>query len=141
MYSHILLPVDLDQPDTNDKAVRTATQIAHDYGATLHFLNVVPPLGSFASTFFPQGFLEQASKAAQERLHAFTEMLDLGDLKIHHVVAHGAIYDQILTIGKQVGADLIIMASHSPELSNYLLGANAARVVRHAPCSVVVVRD
>ena len=36
--------------------------------------------------------------------------------------------------------DLIVMASHRPELKDYLIGPNAARVVRHADCSVQVVR-
>ena len=40
-----------------------------------------------------------------------------------------------------IKADLIVMGSHRPELRDYLLGPNAARVVRHAPCSVVVVRS
>ncbi|MDH3475684.1 MAG: universal stress protein [Rhodospirillales bacterium] len=37
-------------------------------------------------------------------------------------------------------ADLIITGSHKPNVSDYLLGSNAARVVRHASCSVFVVR-
>jgi nucleotide-binding universal stress UspA family protein len=36
---------------------------------------------------------------------------------------------------------VIVLASHRPELKDYLLGPNAARVVRHAKCSVLVVRD
>jgi nucleotide-binding universal stress UspA family protein len=36
---------------------------------------------------------------------------------------------------------MIVMASHRPELKDYLLGPNAARVVRHAECSVLVVRN
>jgi nucleotide-binding universal stress UspA family protein len=39
-----------------------------------------------------------------------------------------------------VNADLIVMASHKPTVTDYLLGANAAHVVRHAGCSVMVVR-
>ncbi len=141
MYNHILVPIDLDQPESSSKAVRTAKQIAHDYGATLHFLNVVAPLGTFASTFFPEDFQNKATKTAQVNLHEFTQGADLGNVSVHHIVAHGAIYDQILLMGAEVNADLIVMASHRPELSDYLLGPNAARVVRHAPCSVMVVRE
>ena len=46
----------------------------------------------------------------------------------------------ILDLAEKIGADLIVMASHRPELKDYLLGPNAARVVRHAECSVMVVR-
>ena len=36
---------------------------------------------------------------------------------------------------------LIVMGSHHPELKDYLLGPNAAKVMRHADCSVMVVRE
>ena len=39
------------------------------------------------------------------------------------------------------GAELIVMASHRPELRDYLIGPNAARVMRHADASVLVVRE
>jgi len=90
--------IDLDSPQSSDKAVKTASRIARDYGAVLHFLAVVPPLSSYASTFFPDGFQKEASEAALQRLHDFTAKTDLGGMTVHHVVANGAIYDQILAI-------------------------------------------
>ena len=53
----------------------------------------------------------------------------------------GTIYSEILKVAEDCSADLIIMASHRPELKDYMLGPNASRVVRHANCSVLVVRD
>jgi nucleotide-binding universal stress UspA family protein len=40
-----------------------------------------------------------------------------------------------------MNADLIVLAAHRPELKDYLLGPNASRVVRHAKCSVYVIRE
>ncbi len=37
--------------------------------------------------------------------------------------------------------DCIVIGSHKPGLSDYLLGSTAARVVRHAPCAVHVYRS
>ncbi len=56
-------------------------------------------------------------------------------------MAHGTIYQEILSAARKIEVDLIVMASHRPALEDYLLGPNAARVVRHADCSVLVVRD
>ncbi|HYZ26966.1 MAG TPA: universal stress protein [Geminicoccaceae bacterium] len=42
---------------------------------------------------------------------------------------------------RTVPAGLIVMGSHHPELKDYLLGPNAAKVMRHADCSVTVVRE
>lgn len=41
----------------------------------------------------------------------------------------------------KLGCDLIVLSSHRPEMRDYLIGPNAARVVRHAKQSVLVVRD
>ncbi|TPQ46867.1 universal stress protein UspA, partial [Prosthecomicrobium hirschii] len=35
----------------------------------------------------------------------------------------------------------IVVSSHRPSMATYLIGSNAAKIVRHAPCSVMVVRD
>jgi nucleotide-binding universal stress UspA family protein len=61
-------------------------------------------------------------------------------LRLHEHVAQGSIYDEVLRAARELGCDCIVMGSHRPELKDYLLGPNAARVVRHAPCSVMVVR-
>lgn len=141
MYKHILLPIDLGQPQASDKALKSARQIARDYGAVLHVMNVVAPLDSLTSSLFPRNYTRKMTDTAQARLHEYTEAADLEGMDVQHIIAHGAIYDQILAMAKQTKADLIVMASHRPELSDYLLGPNAAKVVRHARCSVMVVRD
>ena len=47
----------------------------------------------------------------------------------------------ILDFANEAGVDLIVIASHDPGLADYLLGSVAARVVRHAHCSVFVTRN
>jgi nucleotide-binding universal stress UspA family protein len=46
----------------------------------------------------------------------------------------------ILAAADEHQADLVIVASHVPNISNYFFGATADRVVRHAKCSVLVER-
>lgn len=55
-------------------------------------------------------------------------------------VLHGTIYDQILRAADRLSVDLIVMGLHRPELSDHLLGPNAARVVRQAEQSIYLVR-
>jgi nucleotide-binding universal stress UspA family protein len=59
---------------------------------------------------------------------------------VRHLVSTGNAYDEILRAAKADGAALIVIGAHKPDFSDYLLGPNAARVVRHAKCSVMVVR-
>ena len=48
--------------------------------------------------------------------------------------------NEILALAEESGADCIVIASHRPGFGDYLIGSTAARVVRHAPCSVMVLR-
>lgn len=56
------------------------------------------------------------------------------------MVGEGSVYESILSVAQKTKVDLIVMESQRKELKQYLLGPNAARVVRHAACSVLVVR-
>jgi nucleotide-binding universal stress UspA family protein len=141
MYKDILLAVDLAHPDTQMRAVSTAAEYAKAFGSRLHVVTVVPDFGmSIVGSFFPEGYERQALERAREDLHAFTRDRLPEDLTVQHIVGHGTIYQEILRLAEEVKADLIVMASHRPGLEDYLLGPNAARVVRHAATSVLVVR-
>lgn len=141
MFKEILLPLDLNDPASQEKAVGTAVGLAKTYGSRLHVMTIVPSFGEgFVTSFFPADYQEKAVAAANERLHAFVRERIPEGVPVQHVVACGTIYEEILDFAKKHRIDLIVMASHRPELSDYLLGPNAARVTRHADCSVMVVR-
>jgi len=141
MYKDILLAVDLTHPETQEKAVSTAIEYAKAFGSRLHAATIVPDFGmSIVGSFFPAGYEAQALERAREQLHAFMAERAPEGLAVQHVVGHGTIYQELLRIAGEIRADLIVMASHRPGLEDYLLGPNAARVVRHAETSVLVVR-
>jgi nucleotide-binding universal stress UspA family protein len=79
---------------------------------------------------------------AKEHLNALvTKALDADqNAKVRHVIATGRAYEEVLNLAKKTGASLIVVGAHKADISDYLLGPNAARVVRHATCSVHVVR-
>ncbi len=142
MYKHILLAIDLQGNPVQDKAVGVAREIAQNFGAQLHVMTVIPGIGSpSAGSYFPRNFESKSISEATEQLHAFTAEMFPKDIKIQHVIAEGTIYERVIHCAEKTGADLIIMGAQRPELKDYLLGPNSARVVRHAECSVLVVRD
>lgn len=142
MFKTILLPLDLPNLGTQAKAVQAAVAQAQSSGATLVVMSVVPDFGSsLVGSYFPADYEEQAIKEANERLHAFTKAEIPEGISLRHVIGHGSIYREILRTAEELQCDLIVMGSHRPDLQDYLLGPNAARVVRHADCSVLVVRD
>ncbi|PTW59043.1 nucleotide-binding universal stress UspA family protein [Breoghania corrubedonensis] len=140
MYKRILVPIDLQDTVVAAQVLGDAAYIARASGAVLHLLTVVPTYSmSIVGSFFPDGYEAKALDAARTALAEFMGAQDTPDGAKGHV-AHGTIYDEIMKAADKLDCDLIVMASHRPELKDYLLGPNAARVVRHANQSVFVVR-
>ncbi len=137
MFKRILIPIDVEQETSWSRALPVARQLAADYGAEVHAITVVPTMGmSLVGSFFPEGFEQKALAAARAKLD---EIIG-GDGVTGHV-AHGTIYEEIIRAADKLGCDLIVMTSHRPELKDFLIGPNAARVMRHAGQSVFIVRD
>lgn len=139
MYKEILLSVDLEDENSWTKALPTALEYAKAFGARLHIVTVVPEFG-MVRQFFPDDYENQLKDSVKSKLHEFTSANCPTDVKVQHIIAHGSIYDEINRAAEKVGADLVIIGSHRPKLGDYLLGPNAARVVRHSKRSVLVVR-
>ena len=105
-------------------------------------VTVVPDFGmSIVGQHFPADFAKNAVAAANSRLDAFVAANVPADVEASSMVAHCTIYEEILAAAKDVGADPLVVAAQRPSLGDYLLGPNAARVVRHFRGSVLVVRD
>ena len=142
MFRDILLPIDLTHRETQTRAVEVATDMARKWGARLHVMTVIPDLrSSMVATYFPPDFERKAAADAGAELRSFADAAIGGDLAVERIVAHGSIYNEIIRYATKTKCDLIVMAAHRPEFSDYLIGPNAARVVRHANQSVLVVRD
>ncbi len=141
MYKDILLAVDLGDESSWKKALPQAVELCRSSGGNLHVVTVLPDFGmSIVGQFFPEGYEKEAAAKALEALKAFVKDNVPDDIGVQHIVGEGSVYESILGIAKQTKVDLIIVAAHRPDLKDYLLGPNAARIVRHADCSVLVVR-
>lgn len=139
MTSHVLCAVDLEHDETG--LLKTAADLATHYGATLSVVTVIPDYGmSVVSGYFEPGTMKKAAEEASTRLHAFVDKTLPGHGHVQHLVEVGNIYRMVLDAAERAGADLIVIGSHKPDLVDRLTGPNAEKVVRHADCSVLVVR-
>lgn len=142
MYKNILFPVDVTEPSSWQASLKVAITFARQFDATLHVLAVVPDLGaSIVAQYFPSNAEARIIEETTSALHAFTKKQLPEDISYRHIVAKGAVYQGIINTADDINADLILMEAHHPELKDYLLGPNAAKVVRHSKRSVLVVRD
>ncbi len=137
----VLLPVDLSEVSSWEKPLETALEQVRLHGGALHVVTVLPDFGmAVVGGYFSQGFERDALHSFGAALSDWVAENIPDDVEVHPHVLHGSIYDEILRAADKVDADLIVMGAHRPELRDYLLGPNAARVVRHARQSVYVVR-
>ena len=140
MYKDVLLAIDLGEEHSWKKALPKAIEARGDSG-NLHVMTVLPEFGmSVISQYFPEHFEEDTLEATKKALRAFIDKNVPKDIPCRAIVTQGRVYEQVLRMSEEIGCDLIVMAAGNPSLARYLLGPNAARVVRHANCCVLVVR-
>lgn len=141
MFSSILFPVDLGAGESWARPLHFALELCRS-GAELHVVTVLPDYGMpIVGSQFDPGQAERAMTELAEHLGAWRKANVPGEIVCHLHVENGPIYDRIMAVANQVSADAIVIGAHKPEMKDYLLGTNAARVVRHARQSVLVVRD
>ncbi len=135
MYKHILVPIALDHADVAGQAMEVAHALLAD-GGQITALNVMEAIPAYVMQYLPEG---QAEKNQADTLTALAANLGgVADAKPVAVVGHAG--RTIVEYANEHDVDCIVIASHRPGLQDYFLGSTAGRVVRHATCSVHVVR-
>jgi nucleotide-binding universal stress UspA family protein len=140
MFKTILVPVDLAEPETAQPAIERAAAMAEASGGTLRLVNVRSLLPVTYMEFVPAQFEEGQQEEAEARLSEVAARVPLPSERVSAVVRLGSVYNEVLEEAEKTGADLIVVGSHRPTMATYLLGSNASTIVRHAKCSVLVVR-
>lgn len=143
MTKSVLCAVDISHPGEDANVLKKAAQLAEMENAQLDVITVVPDYGtSLVGGFFNEGHHDQMMKHAKEQLN--TQVTNaLGEAKnanVRHIVVFGKTYEEVLNAANKAGSNLIVVGAHKPDFADYLLGPNAARIVRHSTCSVYVVR-
>ena len=137
---HILVPIDIEHSISWIPSLRVAVEMARNFSAKLTIATVVRDIESIFQSYFPPGYTWMHEQVARE-LKGIVEEQIPADLKPNLEIGHGSIAREVVRIARDCQVDLIVLAAHRPELKDYLLGTHAAAIVRHAPCSVFVVRE
>ena len=136
MYKTIMVPIDLSHADKGKAMIEVAKAYA-DNDARIIVLNVVEEIPAYVVEQLPSGTLANSRDLAKAQLQG---VVDSATIKCEVIIKSGHAYRTILETAEAQKADLIIIASHEPGIQDYFLGSTAARVVRHAKCSVLVSR-
>lgn len=144
MYKNILYPVDIVEEDSWKSSLPIVKEFTAKFGAKLHIMTAIPDYGmSIVSQYFPKDVVTKIADKTQNSLNDFVEQhvrdkkIDIGNIIVKK---GGSVYQSIIDVGNKINADLIMISAHRPDLKDYLLGPNAAKVVRHSKISVLVMR-
>lgn len=142
-YRQILLATDFSE--TAKDALDHAVGIAGEAGATLHLLHVIEEIGyweGFDLKRFPSDDVyEELRESARIALDDLMEHTAERGVERQVHVREGKPFLEIIRAAKKIPADLIVVGSHGQSgLAETLFGSTADKVVRKAPCAVLVVR-
>jgi glycine betaine transporter len=139
---NILVPTDLSE--SAEQALDYACQLATQFGAKIHLLNVigipalgVPELGVALTSTVIDSILRDNQAALDRLAAAKCSQAQIGEIMLRT----GDARDVINQTAKELAADLIVMGTHGRRgVSRALLGSVTETVVRTAPCPVLTVR-
>lgn len=140
MFKKILVPIDLSEADTTRQGMDAALALARIDTAQIRLVNVQPIAPIAFLDYFPPNFDNELREATEKHLADTVAGVDYPKELVSSTMRIGSIYLEILAEAEDWGADLIVIGSHRPTMATYLLGSNAKTIVRHAKCSVLVVR-
>ena len=141
LFGPILVPTDFS-PES-ERAIEYASMLVKSFGGALHLVHVAEP--EYARTLSslllrrslpPVAEIEKYHRGALKMLANWHGMA----AKVH--VRRGRAFDEICRLAKEMHAQLIVISTHGRTgLKRVLIGSTAERVVQHAPCPVLVLRE
>ena len=137
MYKVILVPVDLRIMRDIEKSIAVAADLGRHYRASVTLLGIS---GTGPNIVAPGP--EEYKKRVAEYALAKSAQYDFA-FRYRHMASvdpSAELQHRIQTVADEIGADLVVMASHQPGVLDYLWPANTTSFVAHTPLTVMVVR-
>jgi universal stress protein F len=137
MYRHVLVPIDLSHAEVGDHILKVARFLAGDTGK-ISVLSVLEPVPAYVANYIPRDVSDKTREESRTRLE---EKVRSAGLNAEVVLRTGNAANEILEEVREAGCDAVVIGSHRPDYRDYFIGSTAARVVRHAGCTVLVERS
>lgn len=135
MFRNILIPVAMDHEPDLDNIIALARRLQDDPGKVT-LVGVTEDVPGYVAEYVTI----RPDTRLQNKIRNQLEKMISGYDGINIAVMSGKPGVAIAELAEQIGADLIIIGSHRPGVQDYFLGSTASRVVRRAPCAVLVTR-
>lgn len=137
----IAVPVDFSE--TANVAMDHAIDVAKSFGAELVLIHVLE-VGAYQGIFAPSSKTEFGElEFMQQKLQSDAAKLESETgLNVSHFVVSGRIYEEIVRVAEEEGADMIVMGTHGTAgWAEFFVGSNAFKVVTQSPCPVLTIQE
>lgn len=137
MFKRIMAPVDLAHADRLVTALDCAADLAGHYGVPIVYVGVTSSAPSKVA-HNPEEFGKKLAAFAEQQASRHGV-----EASAHPAISHDPttdVDDALMRAIDETGADLVVMASHVPNVLDYIWPSNGGKLAEHAKCSVMVVR-
>jgi universal stress protein A len=140
--SNILVPLDLSRPSF--KALEYAGPLAERFGARLHLVHAFDydyPMSTLSA--MPLAIPDaEITRRIKRRLNGVAKTHEIALAPENCHVVKGRAYDAVCQLARKLASDLIVTTTRGHTgLRHVFLGSTAEKIVQHAPCGVLVVRE
>lgn len=143
MPQHLLVPIDFSP--YADAALEYAITLGSKLQARLTLLHVIQSMalgGTDMGVALPYTYLQDLEAELRESLAGYVKRVTDAGLHAESSLVHGVPFQEILDTARTQQVDLIVMGTHGRTgLRHVLMGSVAEKVVRLAPCPVLVTRQ
>lgn len=138
---NIVVAVDLK--DHSEATTQYAAELAKCFNADLYVVHVFSPASFYAvASEKTYGLINEECARLRERLDQLTDGVREAVPKSEAILLMGDPVAEITAMARDVGADLIITASHHPGFLARLFNLDKApNIMHHAPCPVLVYHE
>ena len=137
MYKMIMVPVDLEHLDKQEKSLSAASDLSNHYKAEIVYVGVTTEAASpIAHT--PAEFAGKLEAFAAAQGEARGHKASAKAYASHDPARD--LTETLLKAAKEAGADLVVMASHVPTFADHLFHSHGGGIASRAGISVFVVR-
>lgn len=137
MFHKVMIPIDLTHADKLSKALRAGASLAKLHGIPVTYVAVTSAApGAIAHT--PAEFAEKLAEFGRGEAEKYGIAIET-----KAVVSHDPTIDldnTLLKTVKDIGADVVVMASHIPNVTDYIWPSNGGTIASHSDASVFLVR-
>jgi nucleotide-binding universal stress UspA family protein len=141
MFKKILVPIDIDYPETAAAVYQKAVEIGKLSNAEIRLISVMPGFGMpIVASYIPDEVRKEVTDRFEESLEKFIK--DHCDEPISHTVRTGKNWEEIIKAADKWEADLIVVHHNRRyEINEVFSRSCSQRVADNANCSVLRLRN